>query len=97
MAMCPDGGLLMLGSSVHRKRGYMYRKYKQLHGNDDSEDICWFAPSAVMNPKLPQHVIDRALAEDAPRARAEFLNVWREDLADFMPLDVVEACTDFGV
>ena len=29
MAMCPDGGLLMLGSSVYRKRGFMYRKFKQ--------------------------------------------------------------------
>jgi hypothetical protein len=96
MAMCPDGGLLMLGSSVYRKRGFMYRKFKQLHGNEDSDDICWFAPSAVMNPQLPAHVVDRALAEDAPRAGAEFLNIWREDLSDFIPLDVVEACTDFG-
>jgi hypothetical protein len=97
MAMCPDGGLLMLGSSVHRKRGYMYRKYKQLHGNDDAEDLCWFAPSSVMNPQLPTHIVDRALAEDAPKARAEFLNVWREDLSDFVPLDVIEGCTDFGI
>jgi hypothetical protein len=97
MAMCPDGGLLMLGSSVHRKVGYMYRKYKHLHGNDDSEDICWFAPSAVMNPQLPLHVIDKALAEDAPRARAEYQNIFREDLSDFIPLDVIESCTDFGV
>ena len=97
MAMCPDGGLLMLGSSVYRKRGFMYRKFKQLHGNEDSDDICWFAPSAMMNPQLPTHVVDRARAEDAPRARAEFLNIWREDLSDFIPLDVVEGCTDFGV
>jgi hypothetical protein len=97
MAMCPDGGLLLLGSSVHRKVGYMHRQYKKLHGNDDSEDICWFAPSAVMNPVLPAHVIDKAIAEDAPKARAEFLNVWREDLSDFIPLDVIESCTEFGV
>ena len=45
MAMCPDGGLLMLGSSVHRKVGYMYRQYKRLHGNEDVEDLCWSAPS----------------------------------------------------
>src|SRR5262249_30864021 len=32
MAMCPDGGLLLLGSSVHRRVGYMYRRYKKLHG-----------------------------------------------------------------
>jgi hypothetical protein len=53
MAMTPDGGLLMLGSSVHRRVGYMYRQFKKLHGNDASEDICWFAPSSVMNPVLP--------------------------------------------
>jgi hypothetical protein len=29
LSMCPDGGLLLLGSSVHRKRGFMYRKYRQ--------------------------------------------------------------------
>ena len=97
MAMCQDGGLLMLGSSVYRKRGYMYRMFKKLHGIDDSEDVCWFAPSSVMNPKLQQHVVDRALGEDAPKARAEYLNVWREDLSDFIPLDAVESCTDFGV
>jgi hypothetical protein len=98
MAMCGDGGLLMLGSSVHRKVGYMYRQYKKLHGNDESEDaLCWFAPSSVMNPQLPAHVIDRALAEDAAKARAEYQNIWREDLSDFIPLDVIEAATDFGV
>jgi hypothetical protein len=97
MAMCPDGGLLMLGSNVHRKVGYMYRQYKKLHGNDDSEDVCWFAPSVTMNPQLPAQVIDQALAEDAPKARAEYQNVWREDLNDFIPLDLIESCTDFGV
>jgi hypothetical protein len=96
MAMCPDGGLLLLGSSVHRRTGYMYRQYKKLHGNDGSEDICWFAPSSVMNPTLPAHVVDKALVENAPKARAEFLNIWREDLSDFVPFDVIESCTDFG-
>jgi hypothetical protein len=97
MAMCPDGGLLMLGSSVHRRRGYMYRQFKRLHGNDDGDDVCWFAPSRVMNPKLSESVVEEAMANDAPKARAEFLNVWREDVDDFVPADIVEACTDFGV
>ena len=33
MAMCPDQGILILGSSVHRKKGFMYRMYKEHHGN----------------------------------------------------------------
>jgi hypothetical protein len=96
MAMCPDGGLLLLGSSVYRKRGYMYRKYRELHGNSDAdaENICWFAPSQVMNPKLPLSVIDKAMAEDPNKARAEYQNIWREDISDFIPLDVIEAATD---
>jgi hypothetical protein len=97
MAMCPDHGLLLLGSSVYRKRGYMFRKWKDLHGADDMEDICWFAPSRVMNPLLPKLVVDRALAEDRSKAAAEYENIWREDLSDFIPTDVIESCTDWGV
>ena len=97
LSMCPDQGLCLLGSSVHRKAGLMYRKYKQLFGNDASEDICWFEPSSVMNPALPAHVIDKALAEDAAKARAEYQNIWREDLSDFIPADVIEAATDWSV
>jgi hypothetical protein len=97
MAMCPDGGLLLLGSSVGRKRGYMFRKFKELYGNDSSEDICWFAPSRAMNPTLRQGVIDAALAENQPKAAAEFLNIWREEQADVFPLEAVESCTNFDV
>jgi hypothetical protein len=97
MAMTVDGGLLILGSSVHRKKGYMYRQYKKLHGNNRAESLCWFAPSRVMNPRLPQRVVDAALADDSVRARAEYLNVWREDSGDFIPMDDLEACTDWGI
>jgi hypothetical protein len=48
MAMCPDGGLLMLGSSVHRQKGYMFRRYRELFSNNESDDLCWFAPTPVI-------------------------------------------------
>jgi hypothetical protein len=99
MAMCPDGGLLMLASSVYRQKGYMFRRYRELFGNEEAstDTICWFAPTPLMNPKFKQRVLDRALAENPSKARAEYLNVWRTDLEEFLPLDVVEACTDWGV
>jgi len=103
MAMCPDnlpddpGGLLILGSSVFRRKGYMYRRFKELHGNNDSNDICWFATSQTMNPRLSQAVVDAALASDRLKASAEYLNIWREDVSDFVPADVVEGCTDFDI
>jgi hypothetical protein len=99
MSMCPDlpGGMLLLGSSVFRKRGYMYRRYRELFGSDDADDLCWFAPSMTMNPALPQSVIGRALAENPNKAGAEYLSQWREDSADLVPPDVVESNTDFGI
>jgi hypothetical protein len=99
MAMAPDGGLLMLGSSVHRKRGYMYRQFRELHGNPDAPEdtLCWFATSQTMNPSLPQGVIDRSVADDPQKANAEFNNLWREDLSDFIPLDAIESSTDSNV
>ena len=63
MAMCPDGGLLLLGSTVHRQRGLMYRLFKTLYGVEDQSDVCWFAPPK-MNPLLRQSVIDAAMASD---------------------------------
>jgi hypothetical protein len=97
MAMCPDGGLLLLGSSVHRRRGYMHRRWQELFGNDAAEDICWIAPSAVMNPMLPAKVVERALADDPQRAQAEYLSVWRSDLQAFVDREAVEACMSSGV
>jgi hypothetical protein len=97
MAMCPDGGLLLLGSTVHRRQGLMYRMYSQLHGNDTTDDICWYAPSKTMNPTLRQAVIEAALANDLHRANAEYLNVFREDSTDCYPTDAIAACTDFNV
>jgi hypothetical protein len=40
----------------------MYRMYPKLHGNDGNEDICWCAPSSVMNSKLPVRVVDSIVA-----------------------------------
>jgi hypothetical protein len=96
MATCPDGGILLLGSSVFRKKGYMYRQYKKVHGNDDTVDICWFAPSIVMNPRLPATVVEKAMLDDSYKAGAEYKNLWRQDLSDLIPADAVEGSTDFG-
>jgi hypothetical protein len=100
MSMCPDGGLLLLGSSVYRRRGYMYRRWKELFGNDDNEvadELCWFAPSAVMNPALPSKVIERALKADPARAKAEYLSEWRDDVSSFIDPAVIQDCITPGL
>jgi len=96
-AMTHGGALVILSSSVHRKKGLMYKRWKELHGNDEAEDICWLAPSRVMNPALPEKVVEKAKQKDPQRANAEFESIWREDISDFVPRDVVDAATDRGV
>jgi hypothetical protein len=95
-AMVPDGGLTILSSSVHRRKGMMYGNWKTLHGNDDAEDICWLASSRTMNPALPEKVVAKAKLKDPERAAAEFESIWRSDLSDFVPADIVAAATDYG-
>jgi hypothetical protein len=71
--------------------------YKELFGNDGADELFWFAPSLTMNPKIPTSVIESALASNPERARAEYLNIFRDDLTDFIPEDAINACTDVGV
>jgi hypothetical protein len=97
LAMCPDGGLLIFASSTYRKRGLLYRRFKALWGNDDSDAICWLAPTATMNPALPAGVVARALNDDAPRARAEYLSEWRDDIADFCSEETLRRCITPGI
>jgi hypothetical protein len=97
MAMTPGGGLLVMQSSVYRQAGYMFRQFKELHGNNDGEAICWLAPSATMNPALPAKIVADALERDFPRAQAEYNSVWRSDLAAYLRREIVEAAVDSGV
>jgi hypothetical protein len=97
LAMCPDDGIMLLGSSVHRRRGLMFKRYRQLWANDDADALVWLAPSQTMNPALPKSVVTRALADDAPRARAEYLSQWRDDIADFVTEAAIRACVTPGI
>lgn len=97
MAMTPGGGLLMLASSVGRRAGYMHRRWKELFGVDDAEDLCWLASSRTMNPALSEPVVAKAYADDPARAKAEYGSEWRDDLAAFLDRELVEAAVDRGV
>jgi hypothetical protein len=97
MSMTPGGGLLMLASSVGRRAGYMHRRWKELFGVDDAEDVCWLASSRTMNPQLSEKIVAKAYADDPQRAKAEFGSEWRHDLAAFISRELVEAAVDRGV
>ena len=49
-----------------------------------------------MNPRLPQSVVDAAILEDPARGNANPACTSTK-YADFVPPDVVEAITDYGI
>ena len=72
-ALATTGGPLMLISSPYAKRGELHSLYKRHYGRDgDPRIIVAQAASRVMNPSLPQSVVDRAMERDAASARAEY-------------------------
>ena len=51
-----------------------------------------FGTSRDFNVSLSQVIIDREVARDPVRNEAEYLSIWRDDIASFISRDIVESC-----
>lgn len=90
------GGKLIAISTPYAQRGWCFQQHKRYFGNDSGRVLVWNCPSRTMNPTLPQSVVDEALAEDLAAAKAEYLGEFRDDVASFLPREVVEALVISG-
>jgi hypothetical protein len=92
-SLATTGGLLCAISSPHAQRGALYDAYRKDFGPDgDPLILVAKAPTWVMNPSLPQRVIDKAYADDAVGAAAEFGAEFRSDLEIFVSREAIESC-----
>ncbi len=91
MATIP-GSMLLNASSPYRKRGVLHQAYARHFGKDDAPVLVWKATSQQMNPALDPAIVQEALEADPEAAAAEYFAEFRNDLADFVQRDVVEAC-----
>jgi hypothetical protein len=86
-------GPLLLASSAYAKIGVLYEAWRRDYGpNGDPDVLVCYGTSRDLNPTLPQALIDREIARDPIRNRAEYLSEWRDDIAGFIGRDIVEAC-----
>lgn len=91
-ALLTTKGLLICISSKYAKRGWAYRTWKNNFGNNNGRVFVWDAPSLTMNSAtLTQEDIDDEIADDPVANRTEYLNEWREDIAAYLPREVIEA------
>ena len=96
MATIP-GAMLLCASSPYARRGALYDAHARWYGRDDAPVLVWKAPTRVMNPSVPQSVIDDAMARDPASAAAEFMAEFRSDIESFIAIEAVRACIKVGV
>jgi terminase large subunit-like protein len=87
-----DARLLVI-STGYSMSGVLFDTHKEFFGKDDDEILVWQADTRTMNPTFGEKTVERALAEDPESARAEYLGLFREDVAAAFPLDLIESCT----
>ena len=91
-------GPLISISSPYAKRGYLWNVYKKHFGPDGNPKVLVAqAASQVMNPSVDKEWIAEQFDEDPIAAEAEFNANFRSDVAEFVSLDVLEACVEAGL
>lgn len=91
------GSVLIGISSPYKKSGLLYRKFTKHFGQNDDDVLVIRAESKKLNPTLDDAEIERDLQDDYAAARAEWFAEWRDDVAGWLPLEIIEAARDNGV
>jgi hypothetical protein len=97
MATFGSDAMVIAGSSPYARRGVLWDAFRRWHGKDDARNLVWQAATRTMNPTVPQDFIDAEFERDAASANAEYFAQFRSDIAEFVSMDVLEACTADGV
>jgi hypothetical protein len=90
-----DGQVIGI-SSAYRKAGLLYKKHKK-HFGQPGDVLVIQAATRVLNPLIPQEMIDRELADDPAGARTEYLAEFRDDIGGWLAVETIEAAVDRGV
>ena len=96
MMTLSEAMLIGIGTA-YRRDGLLYSQWAKHFGQNSGKVLVIHAESRQLNPSLSQAEIDDALADDAVAARADYFSVWRDDLATFVPRDLIEHAVDRGV
>lgn len=94
MATIPNA-MLLCASSPYAKRGALFDAFRKHYGKAGPV-LVWKAATRDMNPNVKQSLIDEAMERDPNAAMSEYMAEFRNDIAAFVPREVVEACVISG-
>ena len=92
MATVPHA-MLLCASSPYARRGVLFEAFQRHYGHA-GPTLVWRAPTRVMNPSVPQRLVDEAMEADPSAAAAEYLAEFRSDIESFISREAVEACVN---
>jgi len=93
MATIP-GSMLFACSTPYAARGELFKAHQLAYGRDDVPDVLvWVLETAAMNPTVDPRVIARAFEADPVAAASEYGAEFRRDVAAFIDVEAVRACT----
>ena len=88
--LATTGGPLIAISSPYARKGWCFDTYQKCFGKDNASILVWNTASRMMNPTLPQRVVDDAIANDLQAAKSEYLGEFRDDVCEFLPRSLIE-------
>jgi hypothetical protein len=91
-----DGQIVGI-SSPYRQVGLLYSKFKEHYGKESEDVLVLKAATRKLNPTIAQSVIDKAYADDPIAAASEWNAEFRNDLAGWLNLEIIENAVDAGV
>jgi hypothetical protein len=85
---------LLIGiSTPYRKKGLLYQRYNNYFAQDKDRILVIQAETRLLNPDIDQADIDADYEDDPASAKAEWGALFRDDLEDYVPPEVIRACT----
>lgn len=96
MATIADAVLFAI-SSPYARKGELHATYERYFGQDNPHVLVWNADARSLNPSVPEHVIERAYAEDPLAAASEYGREgkveFRRDVEAFLEAEAIRAVT----
>ena len=90
------GFMLLIAGSPYAKRGALYDAFRRHFGRDDARVLVWKSDTSTINPSIDPAIIAEAYEADPKSARAQYGGEFRDDLADFVVRETVDAVTMVG-
>ena len=93
MGLLTTRGMLLMASSPYAKRGLLWETYNKHFGPGGSPAVLVAkGTTAALNPTIPADEIAREMERDPVRNKAELLAEFRDDIANFVTIETIEAC-----